>query len=162
MQTGHSLAVRRAVATDHARLAALLSDMQAHYGSPDPPGAAAEMARLLTRPGERLPFALIAERRGALLGLVSLSPVLFGGAFQWTLFLKDLYVTAAARSLGVRRALLAATARTALEEDYCRIDWTTDATNEGAQRLYDGLGVPRQDKRFNRLAGDDLKKFARG
>jgi GNAT superfamily N-acetyltransferase len=162
MQTGHSLAVRRAVATDHARLAALLSDMQAHYGSPDPPGGAAEMARLLTRPGERLPFALIAERRGALLGLVSLSPVLFGGAFQWTLFLKDLYVTAAARSLGVRRALLAATARTALEEDYCRIDWTTDATNEGAQRLYDGLGVPRQDKRFYRLAGDDLKKFARG
>jgi RimJ/RimL family protein N-acetyltransferase len=52
--------------------------------------------------------------------------------------------------------------RTALEEDYCRIDWTTDAANEGAQRLYDRLGVPRQDKRFYRLAGDDLKKFARG
>jgi GNAT superfamily N-acetyltransferase len=160
MQTGHTLAVRRAVATDHVRLAALLSDMQAHYGSPDPPGGAAEMARLLTRPGERLPFALIAERHGTLLGLASLSPVLFSGAFQWMLFLKDLYVTAAARSLGVGRALLAAAARTALEEDYCRIDWTTDATNEGAQRLYDGLGVPRQDKRFYRLAGDDLKKFA--
>jgi GNAT superfamily N-acetyltransferase len=162
MQTGHTLAVRRAVATDHARLAALLSDMQAHYGSPDPPGGAAEMARLLTRPGERLPFVLIADRDGALLGLASLSPVLFGGAFQWTLFLQDLYVPAAARSLGVGRALLAAAARTALEEDYCRIDWTTNATNEGAQRLYDGLGVPRQDKRFYRLAGDDLKKFARG
>lgn len=162
MQTGPTLAVRRAVATDRARLAALLSDMQAHYGSPDPPGGAVEMARLLTRPGERLPFALIAERPDALLGLASLSPVLFGGAFQWTLFLQDLYVTAAARSLGVGRALLAAAARTALEEDYCRIDWTTNATNEGAQRLYDGLGVPRQDKRFYRLAGDDLKKFARG
>src|SRR5713226_2596523 len=127
MQTGHTLAVRRAVAADRAGLAALLSDMQAHYGSPDPPGGAAEMARLLTRPGERRPFALIAERRGALLG----------------------------------RALLAAAARTALEEDYCRIDWTTDATNEGAQRLYDGLGVPRRDKRFYRLSGDDLQKFAR-
>lgn len=79
------------------------------------------MARLLTRPGERLPFALIAER-----------------------------------------ALIAAAARTALEEDYCRIDWTTDATNLGAQRLYDGLGVPRQDKRFYRLVGDDLKRFAQG
>jgi GNAT superfamily N-acetyltransferase len=115
MQTGHTLAVRRAVATDRARLAALLSDMQAHYGSPDPPGGAVEMARLLTRPGERLPFALIAERHGTLLGLASLSPVLFGGAFQWMLFLQDLYVTAAARSLGVGRALLAAAARTALE-----------------------------------------------
>ena len=162
MQTGHTPTVRRAVATDRAGLAALLSDMQAHYGSPDPPGGAAEMARLLTRTGERLPFALVAERDGALLGLASLSPVLFSGAFQWMLFLKDLYVTGAARSLGVGRALLAAAARTALEEDYCRIDWTTDDTNEGAQRLYDGLGVPRQDKRFYRLAGDDLTKFARG
>jgi GNAT superfamily N-acetyltransferase len=149
MQTGHTLTVRRAVATDRAGLAALLSDMQAHYGSPDPPGGAAEMARLLTR-------------NGALLGLASLSPVLFSGAFQWMLFLKDLYVTGAARSLGVGRALLVAAARTALEEDYCRIDWTTDATNDGAQRLYDGLGVPRHDKRFYRLSGDDLKKFAHG
>jgi GNAT superfamily N-acetyltransferase len=149
MQTGHTLTVRRAVATDRAGLAALLSDMQAHYGLPDPPGGAAEMARLLTR-------------NGALLGLASLSPVLFSGAFQWMLFLKDLYVTGAARSLGVGRALLVAAARTALEEDYCRIDWTTDATNDGAQRLYDGLGVPRHDKRFYRLSGDDLKKFAHG
>ncbi len=142
MQTGHTPTVRRAVATDRAGLAALLSDMQAHYGSPDPPGWAAEMARLLTRPGEHLPF------------------VLFGGAFQWMLFLKDLYVTAAARSLGVGRTLLAAAACTALEEDNCRIDWTTDATNEGAQRLYDRLGVPRHDKRFYRLVGEDLRKFA--
>jgi ribosomal protein S18 acetylase RimI-like enzyme len=78
------------------------------------------------------------------------------------LFLKDLYVTSAARSLGIGRALIAAAARIAVEEDYCRIDWTTDATNLGAQRLYDGLGVPRQDKRFYRLSDDDLKKFARG
>jgi GNAT superfamily N-acetyltransferase len=162
MQTGHTLTVRRAVATDRAGLAALLSDMQAHYGSPDPPGGGAEMARLLTRTGERLPFALVAERNGALLGLASLSPVLFSGAFQWMLFLKDLYVTGAARSLGVGRALLVAAARTALEEDYCRIDWTTDAANAGAQRLYDRLGAPRQDKRYYRLSGDDLKKFAHG
>jgi GNAT superfamily N-acetyltransferase len=160
MQTGHTLAVRRAVAADRDRLAALLSDMQAHYGSPDPPGGAVDMARLLTRPGERLPFALIAERHGALVGLASLSPVLFGGAFQWTLFLKDLYVSRESRSLGVGRALLAAAARTALEENYCQIDWTTDAANEGAQRLYDRLGAPRRDKRFYRLAGDDLRKFA--
>ena len=162
MQTGHTLTVRRAVATDRAGLTALLSDMQAHYGSPNPPDGAAEMARLLTRTGERLPFALIAERDGALLGLASLSPVLFGGAFQWMLFLKDLYVSEASRGLGVGRALLTAAVRTAVEEDYCRIDWTTDAGNEGAQRLYDRLGVPRQDKRYYRLSGDDLKKFAHG
>jgi len=154
------LSVRRAVAADHARLARLLSEMQAHYGSPDPPGGAAEMARLLTRDGERLPFALLAERDRELLGLATLNPILFGGAFQWMLFLKDLYVTRTARSLGIGRVLLAAAARVALDQDYCRIDWTTDATNEGAQRLYDRLGVPSHDKRFYRLSGDDLRKLA--
>ena len=52
-----AVTVRRAVAADQAVLARLLSDMQAHYRSPDPPGGAQEMARMLTREGERLPFA---------------------------------------------------------------------------------------------------------
>ena len=140
-----AIVTRRAVAADRAALAHLLSDMQ---------------ARLLTREGERLPFALLAERDGTALGLATLNPVLFGGAFQWMLFLKDLYVTEQARSLGIGGILLKAMARIALDENYCRIDWTTDATNEGAQRLYDRLGVPRHAKPFYRLSGDDLKKFA--
>ncbi len=157
-----AVAVRRAGAADRAVLARLLSDMQAHYKSPDPPGGAAEMARLLTRDGERLPFALLAEHDGATLGFATLSPMLYGGSYQWLMFLKDLYVTEQARGLGIGRALLVAMARIAVDEDYCRIDWTTDATNDGAQRLYDRLGVPRQDKRFYRLSGDGLKKFAAG
>ena len=106
--------------------------MQAHYGSPNPPGGAAEMARLLTRTGERLPFALIAERDGALLGLASLSPVLFGGAFQWMLFLKDLYVSGASRAAWASGASCSRRRRARpLSEDYCRIDWTTDGRNAG-------------------------------
>ena len=157
-----TVSVRRAGAADCAVLARLLSDMQAHYGSPDPPGGAAEMARLLTRDGERLPFALLAEHDGAVLGLATLSPMLYGGAYQWMLFLKDLYVTAEARRLGIGRALLVAMARIAVEEDYCRVDWTTDGANTGAQRLYDRLDVPRHSKVFYRLSGEGLKKFAAG
>ena len=157
-----SIAVHLANAADRAVLARLLSDMQAHYRSPDPPGGAAEMARLLTREGEHLPFALLAERDGVMLGFATLTPVLYGGAYQWLLFLKDLYVTEQARGLGIGRALLVAMARIAVDRNYCRIDWTTDATNEGAQRLYDRLGVPRHDKPFFRLSGDDLKRFAQG
>ena len=160
--TTPSIIVRRAVTADQATLARLLSDMQAHYGSPDPPGGASEMARLLTRDGERLPFALLAEHNGTILGFATLTPVLFGGAFQWLLFLKDLYVTEQARGLGIGHALLVAMARIAVEQNYCRIDWTTDVTNEGAQRLYDRLGVPRHGKVFYRLSGDDLKKFPAG
>ncbi len=155
-----TVTVRRAKAADQAVLARLLSDMQAHYKSPDPPGGAQEMARLLTREGERLPFALLGEHQGTVVGFATLSPMLYGGAYQWMLFLKDLYVTGQARGLGVGRALLAAMAGIAIDEDYCRIDWTTEGTNTGAQRLYDGLGVPRQDKRFYRLVGEDLRKFA--
>jgi ribosomal protein S18 acetylase RimI-like enzyme len=157
-----AVTVRRAVAADRAVLARLLSDMQAHYRSPDPPGGALQMAHLLTRDGEHLPFTLLAERNGVVLGLATLTPVLFGGAYQWELFLKDLYVTEQARGLGIGRALLVAMARIALEQDYCRIDWTTDVTNEGAQRLYDRLGVPRHGKVFYRLSGDDLRKLAAG
>jgi GNAT superfamily N-acetyltransferase len=155
-----TVTVRRAVAADQAVLARLLSDMQAHYKSPDPPGGAQEMARLLTREGERLPFALLGEHQGAVVGFATLSPMLYGGAYQWMLFLKDLYVTEQARGFGVGRALLVAMAGIAVDEDYCRIDWTTEGTNTGAQRLYDGLGVPRQDKRFYRLVGENLRKFA--
>jgi hypothetical protein len=63
-----AVTVRRAAAADQAVLARLLSDMQAHYRSPDPPGGAVEMARLLTPDGERLPFALLGEYEGATLG----------------------------------------------------------------------------------------------
>ena len=155
-----AVTVRRAAAADRAVLARLLSDMQAHYGSPDPPGGADKVAGLLTREGERLPFALLAERDGTVLGFATLTPVLYGGAYQWLMFLKDLYVIEQARGLGIGRALLAAMARIAVDENYCRIDWTTDATNEGAQRLYDRLGIPRHAKPFYRLSGEDLKKFA--
>jgi ribosomal protein S18 acetylase RimI-like enzyme len=157
-----AVTVRRAVAADRAVLARLLSDMQAHYRSPDPPGGALQMAHLLTRDGEHLPFTLLAERNGVVLGLATLTPVLFGGAYQWELFLKDLYVAEQARGLGIGRALLVAMARIAVEQNYCRIDWTTDVTNEGAQRLYDRLGVPRHGKVFYRLSGDDLQKLAAG
>jgi hypothetical protein len=40
-----TVSVRRAIAADDATLAVLLSNMQAHYRSPDPPGGALAMAR---------------------------------------------------------------------------------------------------------------------
>ena len=158
--TEAAITIRRAVETDRPRLAVLLGEMQAHYKSDNPPGAAEEGARLLTRTGERIPFVLVAERDGKLLGMAILNPVFYGGPFRWALYLKDLYVGAAARNLGLGRLLIAAIARTAIAEDYWRIDWTTEGWNEGAQRFYDGLAIPRLDKRSYRLAGDDLKRLA--
>jgi len=64
-------------------------------------------------------------------GLANLSPVLFGGAFQGELFLKDLYVIGASRGLGVGAPCSWAAARTAVAEDYCRIDWTDRRRERG-------------------------------
>lgn len=135
--------------------------MQAHYKSPNPAGGALEMARLLTRDGERIPFALVAEHEGRPVGLATLNPLLFGGAFQWLLFLKDLYVVPDARSLRVGQALMAEIAHIGMAGNYARVEWTTDGTNTGAQRFYDRLGVPRPDKVNYRLAGEDLKRLAK-
>jgi GNAT superfamily N-acetyltransferase len=155
-----TVSVRRAVAADDAVLATLLSNMQAHYRSPDPPGGALAMARLLTRDGERIPFALLAEHGGKPVGFATLNPLLYGGSFQWLLFLKDLYVVSEARGLRVGEALMGEIARIGLAGNYARVEWTTDGTNTGAQRFYDRLGVPHPDKINYRLAGDDLKRHA--
>jgi len=156
-----TIAVRRTSAADAETLARLLSDMQAHYGNPDPPGGALAMARLLTRGGERIPFALIAAHRGAPVGFAVLNPLLYSGGFQWLLLLKELYVVPDARSLGVGEVLMREIARIGLAGNYARVEWTTDDANSGAQRFYARLGALRADKVNYRLAGDDLKRLAK-
>ena len=154
----NKIAVRRAVDADCPQLAKLLSSLQAHYRSPDPPGGAARMAKLLARTGDHQPFALVAELDGQLVGVATLNPVLYGGGFEWLLDLKDLYVST--RSQGVGRELMRAIAQTARDGGYVRVDWTTDAANAGAQRFYDGLAIPRQAKVNYRLTGANLDRLA--
>ncbi|HSI01730.1 MAG TPA: GNAT family N-acetyltransferase, partial [Reyranella sp.] len=105
-------------------------------------------------------FALIAEHAGKPVGLATLNPLLYGGSFQWLLFLKDLYVVPDARSLGVGEVLMREIARIGLAGNYARVEWTTDGRNTGARRFYDRLGVPHPDKINYRLAGDDLRRLA--
>ena len=152
------ISVRRAVEADCPQLAVLLSDLQAHYRSPDPPGGAARMAKLLARAGDHQPFALVADQDGQLVGLATLNPVLYGGGYEWLLDLKDLYVRT--RSKGVGRELMRAIAQVARDGGYVRVDWTTDAVNDGAQRFYDRLAIPRQAKVNYRLTGAHLDRLA--
>lgn len=152
--------VRRARPGDEAALAALYREMQAHYETSDPPGGADASAAYAVGPHERQPFTLVAEENGRLLGFANLNPIFYGTAYQWLLFLKDVFVGEAGRGSGAGTALLRAMAKVARDEGYCRIDWTTDPSNVDAQRLYDRLGVKRQEKVFYRLAGDDLLRLA--
>jgi GNAT superfamily N-acetyltransferase len=60
-----------------------------------------------------------------------------------TVLMNDLYVDAAARSQGVGRALIEASAAVARERGAHHLEWATAPDNETAQHLYDSTGAER-------------------
>jgi GNAT superfamily N-acetyltransferase len=94
-------------------------------------------ARLLD-PGEPL-FALVAERAGALTGLVQC--VIHRATWTKThyCYLEDLFVAPGARGGGVGRALIEAVYQRADEQGATRVYWLTHETNAQARRLYDSV-----------------------
>ncbi|WP_250281584.1 GNAT family N-acetyltransferase [Frankia sp. CiP1_Cm_nod2] len=70
-----------------------------------------------------------------------------------SLFLKELYVSAAARRRGVGRMLMEHLRTIAEEQGRSRLEWTTDQENTQAQTFYDALGAHVHDgKVFYRTA----------
>ena len=134
--------VRSASACDEDALAALLSEMQAHYGAAVPDAQALEAARLLcTLPPEGFnPRTLLAFEDGMAVGSCVLNVMLPAAELRRSLYVRDLFVSARARRRGTGRALVASAARLAREGGFCALDWTTDSLNLPARRLYDGIG----------------------
>lgn len=60
-----------------------------------------------------------------------------------TVLMNDLYVSPEARSQGVGRALIEASAAVARERGAHHLEWVTAPDNETAQRLYDSTGAER-------------------
>jgi len=83
-----------------------------------------------------------------------------GHRLAGVLYLKDLFVVAPLRGQGIGRALLAWLAAHALQNGYGRIDFTTEAGNQAAQRFYEALGAVRQPKVFYRVEGEALAALA--
>ncbi len=79
------------------------------------------------------------------------------------LYLEDLYVSPAHRSLGAGKAMLLHLARIAVANDCGRFEWSVLDWNEPAIRFYRSIGAVAMDEwvRF-RLAGDALAAFAAG
>ena len=59
-----------------------------------------------------------------------------------SLYLKELYVAQAYQRNGVGTLLMRSLFETASKHGCSRVEWTTDATNRGAQDFYQELGVP--------------------
>jgi len=144
---------------DEPAVAALLQGVLDHYGGRALPERAASGAARLCR-AERGTFALLARDGGAAVGLACLAEVFPGADLAPVLFLKDLFVTPAARNGGVGHALLRATARLARERGCCRIDWTAADDQPRLHRFYEGFGAVRAAQVIYRLGGEALAALA--
>ncbi|MGN8089099.1 GNAT family N-acetyltransferase [Ralstonia sp. 22086] len=82
-------------------------------------------------------YALVAEREGALLGIVHFLFHRSTTQVQMSCYLQDLFTAEAARGQGVGRALIEAVYRRATEAGLPRVYWQTHETNTTAMRLYD-------------------------
>jgi len=135
--------IRHARPGDEADLAFLLEDHERHYGAELRPGAGAKGAAFLTGGGTP---CLVADDGGTLVGFAILNPYFPGPRLTHGLFLKELYVTATARSAGVGERLIEGIRAFARERGDTRVIWTTAEENTGSQRFYDRLGMRREKK----------------
>lgn len=154
------LRVRLCAEADHPALAGVMAEMQAHYRVPCPPDAEIR-AGLANRPaGTEL---LVAELDGAIVGFAAFSALYPGPGLRPGCFLKEIYVSEAARGLGAGKALLAELARLALARGFGRIDWTAARDDERLLRFYEILGGKQHpEKVFFRLTGEGLARLAEG
>jgi ribosomal protein S18 acetylase RimI-like enzyme len=138
--------IRHAKPGDETQLAVLLEDNQRHYGNAVDDGAGTDLAAYLVTPSSDGALCLVADDGGKLLGFAILNPYFPGPGFTRGLYLKELYITAAARSAGVGVKLIEGIRALAKERGDTRVLWTTTEDNVGAQRFYDRLGMRREKK----------------
>lgn len=97
-----------------------------------------------------------------LVGLASYSFLWPAAGTSRSLYLKELYVTAAHRGRGIGSRLMAELAQIAVAEGCSRVEWTADADNPSARAFYEHLNVPHDSsKLFYRLDADLLKEASR-
>lgn len=154
--TGHGTGYRVTLAGpgDMAALAPLMSEMLTYHKSPVPLTSEAFADRLeADGPAGRGAYdCLIArtEEDGAPVGFAMYSTVYEASFVGDGVFLRDIYVTGAARGLGIGRALMVALARVCLEKGWKRIDWHAERLDLDARTFYE-LVAP-DSFRLNRLS----------
>jgi GNAT superfamily N-acetyltransferase len=140
---------------DEIAIAALCAELDEFYGDlPEgvPADRAAQVRDVLfgTPP---LAYALLAWDGDAPAGLAAYSFLWPAAGLTASLYLKELYVAAAYRQTGVGRMLMDGLGVIAGRRGLSRVEWTTDASNEGARAFYEALGAkPLTSKVFYRAA----------
>jgi GNAT superfamily N-acetyltransferase len=153
------IAIRLIAPGERAALAPLVAELLAHYGMTVPERAAIERALEDQPPGVEV---LVASGADGPIGLASFAQLFPGLGIAPQIYMKELYVGAAARGLGVGEALLRALAKIAEARGCTRVDWSTQRGNAGALAFYGRIGAkPVEDKVYLRLDADGIAALAR-
>ncbi len=153
------ITLRRPGFPDVPGLARLFSEMQRHYGRPVSEVQATTAAALACKPPENAfdPRVIVALTDGSIIiGSVVLNVTFPAYELSQSLYIRDLYVAAAMRRSGVGQALVRAAAHLTHTEGFSALDWTTDATNSGARKMYEACGARRLERTYYRLTAEDL------
>jgi GNAT superfamily N-acetyltransferase len=143
------------VAAQHVHaLAELFEEMDSFYGNAtigSPDDRVRQITDALFGP---IPAgsALLAWDGDELVGVAAYSFLWPAVGVTRSLYLKELYIRAAHRRSGVGKLLMDALFEVARNLDCTRVEWTTDDTNQNAQRFYKELGANvRTSKLFYRV-----------
>ncbi len=134
------LVIRPVARSDYEKWLPLWEGYNAFYGRSGPTALAPEItATTWSRffDGYEPVHGMVAEREGALLGLVHYLYHRSTTAIGPSCYLQDLFTTPAARGQGVGRALIEAVYARAAEQGATRVYWLTHETNRTAMGLYD-------------------------
>jgi GNAT superfamily N-acetyltransferase len=156
-----SLRVRPLTPSDLPSFLDLITALAEYEHLPPPDAAARE--RLIRDAQAKPPrfHALVAERRGRLVGYAVFFATYSTFLAKPTLYIEDLFVLPSERRTGVGRALVRALVREAIRWECGRIEWQVLTWNEPAIAFYESLGARRLDEwRTYRLTADQFAPLA--
>lgn len=152
--------IRLVALAERPALAPLFRDLLLHYGEA-PPDEAAMQSALAAQPAGVEILVAFAARGAEPVGLASFAQLFPGPDGAPQIYMKELYVTAAARGGGVGELLMIALARLAAARGAVRVDWTTARTNLGARAFYDRIGAKVvEEKVYYRLEAAGIAALA--
>lgn len=136
------VSIAPATPSDLSDIAVLLEEMDRFYGATDSEPLELQLSQI----GDALfgappaAYAVLARDGSTLAGLATYSFLWPAIGLTRSLYLKELYVAASHRNLGIGAGLMRSVVDVAAKHRCSRVEWTTDTGNADAQRFYDKLG----------------------
>lgn len=142
-----TISVDPATRADAEALTDLMAELDAFYGAPHTEPREQRLAQVtrLVFSAQPAAYVLLARDSGQLVGMAAYSFLWPAAGVTQSLFLKELYVSEAARRRGVGRALMDRLNAIAAEQECSRVEWMTETENVEARAFYEATGAAVHD-----------------